>query len=84
MDLAIVTTLTLIPFELMVSISLVLEGLMTDLIDFGDTTLLMRHKTISIWSPLNCINGEFFMKLGNIERLQISAKRTNEKSNVLQ
>ena len=72
MDLAIVTTPTLISSELLVSILLVLQGIMTDLILFGDTTLLMRHKTFSIRSPPNCINGEFFVKLGNIECVNFS------------
>ena len=51
MDLAIVTTPTLIPSELLVSILLVPQCITTDLLDFGNTLLLMRHKTFSIRSP---------------------------------
>ena len=51
MDLAIVTALTLILFELLVSILLVLQCITTDLIDFGSTLSLMRHKMFSTRSP---------------------------------
>ena len=51
MDLAIVTTPTLISTELMVSILLEGQCITTDLIDFGNAILLMRHKTFSIHSP---------------------------------
>ena len=51
MDLAIVTIPTLISSELLVSILLVPQCIITDLIDFGNTVSLMHHKTFSIQSP---------------------------------
>ena len=51
MDLPIVTTPTLILSELLVLILLVPQCITTDLIDFGNTISLMRHKTFSIRSP---------------------------------
>ena len=51
MDLAIVTTPTTISSEQLVLILLVPQRITIDLIDFGNTISLMRHKTFSIRSP---------------------------------
>ena len=50
MDLAIVTTPTLISSELLVLVLLVPQCITTDLIDFDSTILLMCHKTFSVCS----------------------------------
>ena len=51
MEVAIVTTPTLISSELQLSILLAPQCITTDLIDFGNTIWLIRHKTFSIRSP---------------------------------
>ena len=60
MDLAIVTTPTLISSELLVSILLVPQCTMTDLIYFGNTISLKRHKTFSIRLSVRLVTGSMF------------------------